>query len=105
MLEFVAFDDLSPYPNDMPDDHRLLGSLSLAEYGHCHEFVEPCFAAVDIEFTFFNDWLIPIDAQPQLAACLSKLMCSATGPALSAVRSLHTILKRAKGAKVLAVCD
>ena len=104
MLDFYAVRDLYPFPEDMPAESVLLGSMDIREYHRCAELVRPCLAKLGVEASYFSDWIVAPEQQAELLRGLERPEAS-TKEAQRALDVFTAIVRGAAGLTLLAVCD
>jgi hypothetical protein len=103
MLDFYAFADLNPWPEDVPSTARYLGSIDIYEFKGCLEILLLCLGE-NVSPSYFADWIISADEVNRITEFFER-SGAVSGDESAGARRLFAILKCAVGSQVLAVCD
>ena len=107
MLDFYAVEDMHPWPDDMPAARRLIGSMSSEDFHSSDGLVSQCLRACGCDRSHFDDWIIPREEIAPLLRCLRETAARLPHPVNpnSGLGMLMSIIARAEGSILLAVCD
>lgn len=105
MLEFYAVHDLHPFPEDLPAEHILVGTMDIEEYHSCAEVVHCCLSKVGVEASYFSDWTVPAEQHSEVLRCLERSSQDMTDEPRRALAAFTAIVLAADGLTLLAVCD
>lgn len=107
MLDFYAVEDMHPWPDDVPAARRLIGSMSAEDFHSSGGLISQCLRACGSDRSYFDDWIIPREEVAPLLRCLCETAArlpQSINPN-SGLGMLISIIARAEGSILLAVCD
>jgi hypothetical protein len=101
MLDFYAFTDLDPWPEDVPSSARYLGSLDIDDF----ELVSDAFKYSLGEIaSYFDDWVLEGRQIPVVVAVFEHL-ADQSGASVEVVLKVIEMLRAADGLDIIAICD
>ncbi len=105
MLNFYAFRDLRPWPEDLPADGRYIGGLDDRDYRTVASVMEPTLRELGIQGSYSSDWIVPTDKVATFIQNLHRSCSVLTESQIRNIEQLILLVSKADGASLLAVCD
>jgi hypothetical protein len=105
MLDLYGAADLYPWPDGLPLARIHLGSLGLEEFHNLLPLIQSCFVGIDVEVSYFSDWVLTADQLDSVLRCLEAKLDATRSDEWESLKEFLNSLARARGRNVLAVCD